>query len=756
MNPEWRTHVDGGGWSPFTDLIEYYEGGGFEDEYNRATNSGRSGANYGAKLTPSRRRTWQVTELQLVLVAINRDKERFEIMAQVSPITGVRAPYFLRANRGRTLKGVNPMRTSLQLSIIRDFDTLKLVGSVTHKTNGVAAKGILQTGLRNDFVNRGRLARGRTGVVCNIWGSIDQVKNTFIQRHTENVRVVIDINEWWLQFGTQCFNRFDVGVKAFVSTGGAVFANVKPYITTILPLTVVSKIMMRRPMSADFIRRIQQVQGQDDVVCGRNHITTKLRAGWINIFSLDLAMNGMPPADTWAFVHGEHTLIQGQYLNTMGDVKTPQLGDASTEWPSWVNSSETITNDEMYNISWKHRVRIHEMMMNSRVRVELIVGRFEGHDVHDVAPRDLSADLFLRLRGDFIRCLLFQARNRSVDPLRQGQLCCTWWEPIIWRAHAGRRPVDVQAVINARTEVHDDRDARLAERYEERINRAGEEYRNSSQSRITHEQRWDAGRAVIIDRNAPLRYRTCWAAGGAIREHPSAWLHPPWSPIHAWDRPKFEWTIFPHSFRQKFRAFMMDNVEDNPACSRERAGIRTTMFYERVWSCVRDSTRRGRAMTDSTIITEYVEEVIRSTTWWFQSGRCRQGWCEEDSFPTTDAISDEPPLVRPTAPRSAARAATPAARGGRQTSTPSVRRWSEAGSVTLSARASSTTSARGSRWYSGQRDRDAHAEDTPMATPSVPPTAGQATTPSTPATPGLAANLVAREDLPTNAADRPT
>jgi hypothetical protein len=43
-----------------------------------------------------------------------------------------------------------------------------------------------------------------------------------------------------------------------------------------------------------------------------------------------------------------------------------------------------------------------------------------------------------------------------------------------------------------------------------------------------------------------------------------------------------------------------------------------------------------------------------------------------------------------------------------------------------------------------------------MATPSAPTTAGQATTPSTPATPGLAANLVARDDLPTNTADWPT
>jgi hypothetical protein len=64
------------------------------------------------------------------------------------------------------------MRTSLQLSCVQDFDALKLVGSVTRETNGVAVEGVLQTGLRNDFDNEESLARGRTAVVCDVWGSI--------------------------------------------------------------------------------------------------------------------------------------------------------------------------------------------------------------------------------------------------------------------------------------------------------------------------------------------------------------------------------------------------------------------------------------------------------------------------------------------------------------------------------------------------------------------------------------------------------
>jgi hypothetical protein len=132
---------------------------------------------------------------------------------------------------------------------------------------------------------------------------------------------------------------------------------------------------------------------------------------------------------------------------------------------------------------------------------------------------------------------------------------------------------------------------------------------------------------------------------------------------------------------------VVNNIEDNPECPRVRTGVRTTELYDRSWACVRDSIHRGRALTDSVIITEYVEEVIYQTAWWYKCGRCRQGWCEEDSFSTTDYISDEPPLVRSPAPRSATRVATPASRGGRQnrqTSTPSGRCGSEAGSVTPS------------------------------------------------------------------------
>jgi hypothetical protein len=155
-------------------------------------------------------------------------------------------------------------------------------------------------------------------------------------------------------------------------------------------------------------------------VYGRNHNTRKLRAGWINIYLLELAMNGLRPADTHMFIHGEHSTLQCQYLITMGDMKTPQMGYETTEWPSWVYSSETVADKEMCGLTWRYVVRIREMMANSRIRVGSIVEAAEGYNIHDAAPADLSADLFLRLRGDFVGCPYLHARCGIVEPVRRG------------------------------------------------------------------------------------------------------------------------------------------------------------------------------------------------------------------------------------------------------------------------------------------------------------------------------------------------
>jgi hypothetical protein len=230
-----------------------------------------------------------------------------------------------------------------------------------------------------------------------------------------------------------------------------------------------------------------------------------LRAGWINIYSLALALNGMPPADSMAFAHDKHTSIQCRHLHTMGGMMTPQMGHA----PSWVYSSETIASDGMCGLISRHRARIHEMMAGSRGRVDSLVEGFEGNGVLSLATTNLPVDLYLRLRVDYIRCPYCYARSRTIGPIGQGQLmCCTCWEPIIWRTPYGEE-TSRRTSSSQRSHRSPGRSrCELAERYEERINRAGDDYRTGSSSRSTHEQRWDAGTAVLMDRNAPLHYRT--------------------------------------------------------------------------------------------------------------------------------------------------------------------------------------------------------------------------------------------------------
>jgi hypothetical protein len=114
----------------------------------------------------------------------------------------------------------------------------------------------------------------------------------------------------------------------FVSAAGAaLFANVNPYIATVLPLSVVSKIMTNHPANEEFVRNVQDVQDRDGAKYGRNHNPSKLRAGCFNIFSPELAKNGMPPADNSVFVFSECEKITCRYLEYHGGYRNPSDGN---------------------------------------------------------------------------------------------------------------------------------------------------------------------------------------------------------------------------------------------------------------------------------------------------------------------------------------------------------------------------------------------------------------------------------------------
>jgi hypothetical protein len=158
----------------------------------------------------------------------------------------------------------------------------------------------------------------------------------------------------------------------------------------------------------------------------------------------------------------------------------------------------------------------------------------------------------------------------------------------------GAEPADLQAVLTSRAIINEEHTARMKRLYEERANSVSEEYRQSSRPRGVRQTCWDEGR-VMIDSDANLECEQCWGVAGAMRELHTPYVRPPWEPVNAWDKPMFAWDIFPVGVREKFRAFVQGDREDNPTCPRAKANMWTTDFYDRAWACVCDSIRRDWA-----------------------------------------------------------------------------------------------------------------------------------------------------------------
>jgi hypothetical protein len=114
----------------------HIEGEGCEDEFdNRSRTALRKNGHYNSRLTPYNHRTWESTENDVLQVVINSSEDRYRCVA----------PCWIAAKHRRSIKSANPMRAGLQLSCIQGFNTLRLVGNVTRKTNSTAVKSIMRT-----------------------------------------------------------------------------------------------------------------------------------------------------------------------------------------------------------------------------------------------------------------------------------------------------------------------------------------------------------------------------------------------------------------------------------------------------------------------------------------------------------------------------------------------------------------------------------------------------------------------------------
>jgi hypothetical protein len=95
------------------------------------------------------------------------------------------------------------------------------------------------------------------------------------------------------------------GVRAFITGAGAVlFTNVDPYIATVMPVTVISRIMMRYQADDHFARLMRAAGVRDSETYGLD-VESHYKTGWFNMLSPSLAAECLPPANAKARSQGE-------------------------------------------------------------------------------------------------------------------------------------------------------------------------------------------------------------------------------------------------------------------------------------------------------------------------------------------------------------------------------------------------------------------------------------------------------------------
>jgi hypothetical protein len=123
-------------------------------------------------------------------------------------------------------------------------------------------------------------------------------------------------------------------------------------------MTVATKVVTRYLVSGDFVRRVQESKT-------KNQNAAKLRVGWFNIFSPELAERSVPLADNRMFITTERKVVACQYVNAMEDMRTPQMGTPNKEYQEWVFSTDALSTDDMAYTMEQHKGEIREMMINS-------------------------------------------------------------------------------------------------------------------------------------------------------------------------------------------------------------------------------------------------------------------------------------------------------------------------------------------------------------------------------------------------------
>jgi hypothetical protein len=100
-------------------------------------------------------------------------------------------------------------------------------------------------------------------------------------------------------FGTHDYDDRGCGVRLYATVSGALlFANVDPYVATVISAEVLAKVMRRHPVDDSFARTMLDsgVQDSDDPMYGSARTTPACRRDWFSV-SRPLADKSLPPAD---------------------------------------------------------------------------------------------------------------------------------------------------------------------------------------------------------------------------------------------------------------------------------------------------------------------------------------------------------------------------------------------------------------------------------------------------------------------------
>jgi hypothetical protein len=319
---ETKLSIDTGGWTKLEDAKTFVNGRRYLSVCSaRRLEAEARGRKFHSGLVPYNERGREITTNDMMQVIVLSDEDRCRCVCQGNPYTGIKIPFWFACKHGRSLEMVYPLRTSLLIMDTPELDLLPFVGEPTRKPNDKAMAGILAHGLRNE--PGGKI--GRTAIMCDPFGPNDDRANMFFQRERDNVYVVVYVRVWWVTHAKCRLAHPNVGVSCLATGAGAIlFANVNPYIATVIPMSSVSAVWMRYPFGDHLSRAMRLGSNPGDYGA---RLGPKCRIGWFSIWGLDLTHeNCLPPRGGVLIIRGRSIDIHYRYLPTVHDIYTPQKG----------------------------------------------------------------------------------------------------------------------------------------------------------------------------------------------------------------------------------------------------------------------------------------------------------------------------------------------------------------------------------------------------------------------------------------------